>query len=162
MDHASSQEVCFKYFEDSVDAAKESVVYLASVERCHILNVAFANHAAGATTEAAQHLWYEPYQPTTPASIRCAADDAPGTCALDLTDQLHPKSWLAAGTGSTPAYAIENGVTLREASTPTLTIIAGEDNGVPTTRSLGDKHGLWDCQLHQNDEHKATEPAPAE
>ena len=63
--HASSEEVCFKFFEDSTAAAKVAVVYIASLEQCHIMTVALANQAAeDATTEAAGHLWYEPYQPT--------------------------------------------------------------------------------------------------
>jgi hypothetical protein len=40
-----------------------------------------------------------------------------------------------------------------------LTFIKG---AAGTARSLDDKHTALDCQLHQNDEHKATEPAPAE
>jgi hypothetical protein len=103
--HVSSEEVCFKHFEDSTAAAKVGVVYIASLEQCKIMTVALASQPANdRTTETAQHLWYEPYQPTAPTSIRCAADDAPGTCVLDPTDQLHPKTWLAAGTGSTPTY----------------------------------------------------------
>jgi len=164
MSHVSSEEVCFKYFEDSTAAAKVGVVYIpdptpassTSVGQCKIMTVSLASQpAADATTETAQHLWYEPYQPTAPTSIRCAADDAPGTCVLDPTDQLHPKSWLAAGTGSTPTYT-------QQADFPTLTFVNGEDNGVAITRALNDKHSAWDCQLHRNDEHKATEPAPAE